>query len=87
MQIKINTFLEINPIGLGSPGVKVQNDETKFNFIVKSHKGRGPTTPIWAITNSDCSTTPAKGYGGIVPFRNAANLLLIVDKIALLGSI
>jgi len=37
----MSDYFDNNPIRLGGPGIVVQVDETKINFNVKSHRGKG----------------------------------------------
>lgn len=80
-------FLRRNPIFLGGPGVCVQIDEAKFNFNVKSHRGRSPREQIWVFGLVDTSFTPAKGFMQVVEARNKQTLMPIIYNTVLPGSI
>ena len=75
------------PVQLGGPGVVVQIDESCFSHKVKFHRGRGPSEPLWVFGIVDTSVSPAIGYMEIVPKRDAATLLPIIERIVRPGSI
>ncbi|KAG0440025.1 hypothetical protein DMUE_2041, partial [Dictyocoela muelleri] len=83
---KINTYWLNNPIRLGGYRRNVRVDETKLNFNVRSHRGRSPTSAIWAITIVDTPTIPALGYAEIVESHSADILIPIIDRVVRPGS-
>ncbi|KAG0425453.1 hypothetical protein DMUE_6031 [Dictyocoela muelleri] len=83
----IGLYWQENPMKLGGQNIIVQVDETKLNFNVRSHRGRSPRVPTWAITIVDTSTVPAKGYAEIVSRRDAMTLIPIIERVVRHGSI
>lgn len=76
---KIVDHIDNNFPMLGGQGIVVQIDETKLNFNVKSHRGRGPTTQSWALCICDTSYTPARGF--VVPVNNrSTNTILPIIR-------
>ncbi|KAG0437827.1 hypothetical protein DMUE_3457 [Dictyocoela muelleri] len=84
---KIKKYWKENEIKSGGLGVIMQVDETKLNFYVKSHRGRSPIEPVWAVTITNTSTLSAKGYVEIVLDRSADALMSIINRIIMPGSI
>ena len=84
-----STKLLQNPIVLGNPGVVVEIDESLFSHKVKAHRGHPPRKEIWVFGIVDTCTShqPALGYMQIVPQRNAATLLPIIQSHVQPGSI
>ena len=76
-----------NPIILGSPGVVVEIDESLFSHKVKAHRGHPPRKEVWVFGIVDTSHQPALGYMEIVPHRDAATLLPIIQAHVATGSI
>lgn len=83
----IKRYFVKNPIRLGGPGAIVQVDETKLNFNVKSHRGRGPKDAVWALCIVDTTFSPARGYVQIVTNRTKSVLIPIIKMVVLQGSI
>lgn len=77
----IKKYFEDNPIRLGGIGKTVQVDETKLNYNVKSHRGRGPEAPDWALTMVDISTTPARGFAKMISDRSAETLISNIEQV------
>ena len=84
---KFTIYFRKHPIRLGGVGVKVQVDETKLNFNVKSHRGAAPARPCWVVCIVDTSHSPAVGYIEIVEKRDSSTLLPIILRIVRAGSI
>ena len=82
-----STKLLQNPIVLGNPGVVVEINESLFSHKVKAHRGHPPRKEIWVFGIVDTSHQPALGYMQIVPQRNAATLLPIIQSHVQPGSI
>ncbi len=59
----------------------------KLNYNVKSHRGRSPGSPIWALTIVDTTITPSLGFFRIVENRTAEVLQPIINEVVLPGSI
>ena len=75
------------PIVLGGPGVIVEIDESLFSHKVKAHRGHVPRQEVWVFGIVDTSHQPALGYMEIVPRRDAATLLPIIQAHVSSGSI
>ena len=69
-----------NPIVLGNPGVVVEIDESLFSHKVKAHRGHPPCKEVWVFGIVDTGHQPALGYMQIVPRRDAATLLPIIQS-------
>ena len=82
-----STKLLQHPIKLGGPGVVVQIDESLYRHKPKNHRGRATQNEVWVFGLVDTSHTPALGYMQIVPQRDAATLLPIVQAHTLPGTI
>ena len=74
-----STKLLQQPIILGSPGRIVEIDESQFSHKVKAHRGHPPRREVWVFGIVDTSHQPALGYMEIVPRRDAATLLPIMQ--------
>ena len=79
MRDNCSTKLKQHPIKLGGPGVAVQIDESLYRHKPKNHRGRGTQNEVWVFGLVDTSHMPALGYMQIVPQRDAATLLPIVQ--------
>ena len=75
-----STKLLQNPIVLGNPGVVVEIDESLFSHKVKAHRGHPPRKEVWVFGIVDTGHQPALGYMQIVPRRDAATLLPIIQS-------
>lgn len=83
------------PIVLGGPGIIVQIDESLFrhkpkvgnyyicvllaNSSLQNHRGRPTSTEKWVFGIVDTSFSPSLGYMELVPNRQAATLLPIIQ--------
>lgn len=67
-------------IVLGGTGQVVSIDESLFCHKVKYHRGRAPNTEVWVFGLVDISHSPALGYMEVVPRRDAATLLPILNS-------
>ena len=83
---KISEYFKKNSVKLGGPLSIVQVDETKLNFNVKSHRGRGNVKPKWCFCIVDCTISPSLGYCQIVDNRCSSTLLPIIEDIVIPGS-
>jgi hypothetical protein len=72
---------------LGGPGIIVQVDESKFNFNIKSHRGRVPSEKVWVFGLVETSFTPARGAMKFVASRDQRTLLSIINTTVIAGSI
>ena len=59
---------------------------TLFLVHVQYHRGRSPATESWVFGLVDTSQRPALGYMEIVPRRDAATLLPIIQQHVLPGT-
>ena len=75
------------PVQLGGPGVVVQIDESLFTHKPKYHRGRPARSEQWVFRLVGPSYRPARGVMRLVPTRDAATLLPIIQQYVLLGSI
>ena len=82
-----STKLKQHPIKLGGPGVVVQINESLYRHKPKNHWGRATQNEVWVFGLVDTSHMPALGYMQIVPQRDAATLLPIVQAHTLPGTI
>lgn len=82
-----STHLRNSRIELGGPGAVIQLDESLFSKKAKYHRGRVGKKQIWVFGILDTSQTPAIGYMEIVPKRDAATLLPIIQRIVRPGSV
>lgn len=65
------------------------NTSQRFHvfIITQHHRGRPPLTDMWVFGLVDTSTSPALGYMEIVPRRDAATLLPIINNHVAPGTI
>lgn len=82
-----STKLLQHPIKLGGPGVIVQIDESLYRHKPKHHRGRATQNEVWVFGLVDTGYSPALGYMEIVPQRDAATLLPIIQAHTLPGTI
>ena len=54
---------------------------------MRSHRGRSPQNPTWALTFASTSSVPSKGYTQIVQSRSSENLKSIILDVVRPGSI
>jgi transposase-like protein len=83
---KIKVYFERYPIRLGGFNRFCQIDESKLNFNVKSHVGRGPREQIWCFGIADTTTTPSLGFCCVVSDRTANTLLPIIARVCRPGT-
>lgn len=83
----IKKYYFLNPIRLGGPGIGIQVDETMLNYKVKSHRGRGPRTQVWALGIVDTSYNSSRVYYEIIPNRNKITICNVINRIVRPGSI
>ena len=69
------------------PGVAVQIDESLFTHKPKYHQGRPARSEQWVFRLVDTSYRPVRGVMHLVPTRDAATLLPIIQQYVLPGSI
>lgn len=77
----VTEYFSANPIRLGGVAKIVQVDETKLNHNIKSHRGRVPERPHWALTIVDTSIVPSQGYAEVIPDRSTETIKPIIDKV------
>lgn len=80
LRANCTAFLTRNPIIIGGPGVIINIDESKFNFNVKSHRGRSPTAAIWVFGMVDTSFSPSRGVMQVVENRSRDILIPIIQS-------
>ena len=57
------------------------------NIVLQYHRGRATSREVWVLRMVDTSHTPALGYMEIVPRRNAATLVAVIQAHVRSGTI